>query len=141
MVEDSPLMQERLRAMLDDMDGVHLVGQADDEAGAVNGIFQTLPDAVVLDLNLSHGSGMTVLWQIKQAYPHICVLVLTNWGDLQHHNKCKRLGANFFFDKSKHLEAFFRAVTDLAAKHLATECVVVSPDISMSFAPRGKHHV
>lgn len=134
-------MQERLRAMLDDIAGVHLVGQADGEADAVNGVFQTLPDAVILDLNLNQGSGMAVLWQVKQAYPHIRVLVLTNLGDLQHHKKCKRLGADFFFDKSKHLEAFSRTLTDLAAQHLATECVVASPNISMSFASRGESNV
>lgn len=122
LVEDSPLMQERLCAMLGEIAGVHLIGQADSEAGAVNGIFQTLPEAVILDLNLVQGSGMGVLWQVKQAYPQIKVLVFTNLGDLQHRKKCQRLGADGFFDKSKSPEAFIRALTDLAADQLAEGC-------------------
>ncbi len=121
LVEDSPLMQERLRALMEDIEGVHVISIVDREDDAVRGISQTLPDVVILDLNLSQGSGMSVLWQTKQAYPQVKVFVCTNMGDLQHRKKCHRLGADAFFDKSKGLGAFIGALADLAANQQARE--------------------
>lgn len=110
-------MQLRLRSMIEEIPGTRHVGQATGEAEAVAGILAIQPDAVVLDLNLNPGSGMGVLWRIKQAHPSIKILVLTSLGDQQHRKKCQQLGADFFFDKAKELQALARVLGELANSH------------------------
>ena len=100
IVEDSAVMRENLQAMLSDFSDVKIVGHAVDESGAITQIDATLPDVVILDLNLESGSGINVLRDVKKRHPEIKVIVLTNYTDDHYAEACKRANADYFFDKS-----------------------------------------
>ena len=100
IVEDSEAMRESLRTMLSDFHDVIIVGYAVDEKGAVEQINALLPDAVILDLNLLSGSGISVLKNVKKHHAGIKVMVLTNCNDALYADACKRANADYFFDKS-----------------------------------------
>ncbi|GAB4253466.1 two-component system sensor histidine kinase NtrB [Deferrisoma sp.] len=59
----------------------------------------TLPDAVVLDLNLPRLHGLDVLRQIKRIHPETVVVVLTGHGSERTAMKALRLGANDYITK------------------------------------------
>src|SRR6185437_2271519 len=60
-VEDSPLIRERLAESIADPGRIEIVGQADSEQAAI-GMLSAAPwDAMVLDLQLRHGTGIGVL--------------------------------------------------------------------------------
>jgi len=104
IVEDSPVICERLHNMIDDIQNIELVGDADNEADAVRNICASQPDLVILDLTLAGGSGMEVLRQIKsQAFPCMAI-VLTNYAYPQYKKRCMELGADYFLDKSLDIE-------------------------------------
>ena len=100
IVEDSAVMRENLQAMLSDFSDVKIVGHAADESGAITQIDATLPDVVILDLNLESGSGINVLKNVKKRHPEIKVIVLTNYTDEHYVDACRRANADYFFDKS-----------------------------------------
>ena len=100
IVEDSAVMRENLQTMLSDFSNVEIVGHAADESGAIAQIEATLPDVVILDLNLESGSGINVLKNVKKHHPEIKVIVLTNYTDDHYADACKRANADYFFDKS-----------------------------------------
>lgn len=114
LVEDSPLMQDRLNTLIGEISNVTVIAQCNSESEALLGIAETHPDLVILDLNIAQGHGMSVLWKTKQAHPEIKVIVLTNLGDLQYHKKCHRMGADYFFDKSKDFGKFVATLKNLA---------------------------
>ena len=114
LVDDSKSMRERLRAMLGEIAGVELIAEADNEIDALRGINASLPDLVILDIKLKHGSGIEVLRQVAPLRPRVKVAVLTNHGQPQYRTRCLDLGAHCFYDKSKEINAFAQMLNDLA---------------------------
>ena len=88
IVEDSETMRESLRSMLSEFHNIRITGYAADETGAIEQINATLPDVVVLDLNLQSGTGVAVLKDVKKHHAGIIVMevrdVFSNWNKTGH---------------------------------------------------------
>ncbi len=100
IVEDSSLVQVRVGLMLKGIEGTEIVGFARESEKAIEMIFESRPDMVILDINLYQGSGIDVLQAIKESMPETVVIVLTNYPYPHYEKKCMDLGADYFFDKS-----------------------------------------
>ena len=100
IVENSLNMHDSLQSVLSDMSEVKVVGHAVNESGAIKRIEALLPDAVILDLGLQSGSGIGVLEHIKKHHATIKVIVFTHYTDEICIDRCKRAGADYFFDRS-----------------------------------------
>lgn len=100
IVEDAAIMLENLRSILSDISGVTVIGHATGEAGAIERIDMLLPDLVILDISLKNGAGIGMLENIKKRYPGVKVMILTDCTDEFYFNRCKRAGADYFFDKA-----------------------------------------
>lgn len=100
IVENSSSNRASLQSVLSDMSAVKVVGHAVSEAGAIERIGVLLPDVVILDLSLQSGAGMGVLENIKKYHATIKVIVFTRYTDESCIDRCKRAGADYFFDKS-----------------------------------------
>lgn len=100
LVDDSPHFIERLKEMLAPLSSVEIVGCAGDIPEAKRSIRTTVPDVVLLDLNLPGGSGIELLRALKADSPEVKVIVLTNYAFPQYKKKCLTLGAYAFLDKS-----------------------------------------
>ncbi len=100
IVEDSAVIQNRLTRMLEEIDDVNLVGIA----AGLNDTYQTIlahrTEALILDLQLSDGNGLSLLKKIKASHPHIRVVVLSNHASEANRLLAKRAGADRFLDKS-----------------------------------------
>jgi DNA-binding NarL/FixJ family response regulator len=99
VAEDSNCVVERLTTLLTDLPQVELVGRATDVPGAVQGIRDCLPDAVIVDLHMPGGNGIDIINAAKQFRP-ATVIVLANSSYPQYRAKCQAAGADAFFDKS-----------------------------------------
>jgi DNA-binding NarL/FixJ family response regulator len=119
LVEDSPLVCERLEAMLASVAGAITVGRAAGADEAVRKILSTRPDAVVLDLKLAQGSGFDVLRAVHDQAPDIDVYVLSNLAGEPYRRRAERLGARGFFDKTNEFE---RVRDTLAARAAQPPC-------------------
>src|SRR5262245_23169035 len=100
LVEDSPAIRVRLAEMLGKLEGVSIVGEADNPASAIDGILRTRPHCVVLDIKLVGGSGLEVLRKFKPADPSIAFIMFTNHVEPQYRKVCMGHGASYFLDKS-----------------------------------------
>jgi DNA-binding NarL/FixJ family response regulator len=116
IVDDSRIVVERLAALLEEVPGARLVGQAGDVRAAVNGIHKTKPDAVILDLHMPGGSGLDVLRAIRADHPDVYVLICTNFPYPEYREECLAAGANLFLDKSADFEKIPAILRDLAQK-------------------------
>lgn len=100
VVEDSPPICERIVQMINEMHDMQVVGTANNAPGAIQGITTCLPHAVILDLRLAQGSGLTVLKAVTQNTPRPKIMVLTNFSSDQYRNLAQEHGADAFLDKS-----------------------------------------
>ena len=104
IIEDSELIRTQLLRVLAAEPRIQVVAVASEEETAVQVILAKQPDAVLLDLSLSPGSGLNVLKRIRAAESGARVLVLTNNVDSVLRTACMAMGASGFFDKTQELD-------------------------------------
>jgi diguanylate cyclase len=104
IVEDSEFIRSQLLRVLAAESRIHVVAIASEEETAVQLILEKQPHAVLLDLSLSPGSGLSVLKRIRAADCSARVLVLTNNVDHALRTTCLGLGAFGFFDKTNEMD-------------------------------------
>jgi DNA-binding NarL/FixJ family response regulator len=125
IVEDSPLVLERLIALLGALPDTQVVGHAAGAQEAVRAIMAAQPDLVVIDLRLAQGTGFDVLIELHERAPGIELYMLTNSSSVSYRRQAARLGARGFFDKSN-FERMRDFVAQRAANHAhlngATPC-------------------
>jgi DNA-binding NarL/FixJ family response regulator len=115
LVEDSPLLVDRLRAMLASIEGVSQVGHSASAGNALPRILAERPDVVVLDIKLRQGTGFDVLRALHQVAPEIAVFMLSNFATEPYRRLAAELGAQDFFDKTNELDAMRAAIAERAA--------------------------
>ena len=115
LVEDSPLVLQRLQKMLEAIPATRVVGEATGAEEAIDGILLSEPDVVVLDLKLANGTGFDVLGALHARQPGIAFYMLSNHASEPYRRHAERLGAAGFFDKTTEFERVRDAVAQRAA--------------------------
>ena len=100
LIEDALHVRKRLRAILQTVPGLTVVGEAESVSGGINGVLGSDVDTVLLDLQLTDGTGLDVLPELKARRPALNVIVLTNFSSTQYRQACFAAGADVFLDKS-----------------------------------------
>lgn len=100
IVEDSILIQNRLVQFIEELPDMHIMGVSGDVNEAYRTILDISPDAMILDLQLGEGNGLSLLKDIKKYKPNIKVMILTNHATDANRLHALRAGADNFLDKS-----------------------------------------
>ena len=117
IVDDSPLVRERLVHMVSQFSGVEIVGQTGDPQAALDAIRRSPPRVVILDIRLPGCSGIDLLPDIKKLDPAPVVIMLTNYPYPQYRERSMKAGADFFLNKSTE----FQRIREILEKVLSHE--------------------
>lgn len=101
LVEDSPLLVQRISELVAELPGIRLAGTAASEAEALQQLESGGIDAVILDLQLHTGSGFGILRALHRRTPSPRVVVFTNFAINAYRDTALALGATHFLDKSR----------------------------------------
>lgn len=115
IADDSVVVRQRLMRMLGEMNGVEVVGQADDVPMARNLVETLKPDVAILDIRMPTGSGADLVPDLKKLNPAPKVIMLTNYAYPENRKKCMDGGADFFFDKSTEFQKVVAVLKDMLA--------------------------
>ena len=116
IVEDSALILESLRAALEELAPVVVVGSAADESSAVRWLLEPSNawDLAIVDVFLKSGSGLGVLASAARADGPGKKVVFTNYATRDVRERCQALGADRVFDKSSELDGLIDYCSRLA---------------------------
>lgn len=90
--------------MVSDVCDVDLVGYAERADSAVVLIAVLCQEVIILDLQLSAGSGLDVLREVRRLIPAAVVLVLTAYASHGNRQAYLQMEADLFFDKCTEME-------------------------------------
>jgi DNA-binding NarL/FixJ family response regulator len=76
-VDDHSLIRAGVRALVMDIPGYAVIGEASDGAQLLERFDALQPDIVLLDLSMKHTGGLDALKELKGAYPKSKVLILS----------------------------------------------------------------
>jgi NarL family two-component system response regulator LiaR len=100
VVDDHQVVRQGLRFVLEQEEGIEVVGECADGPSALQAVRTLEPAVVLLDLFLPGQDGISVLGQIKQDRPATEVLVLTSSSDEEHLLAAVRAGAIAYLPKT-----------------------------------------
>ena len=100
LADDHALVRAGIRALLEKIDRVEVVGEAGDGLQALELIKQLGPDVVLLDLTMPGLSGFEVLRETRERFPHVSTIVLSVHDSEEYAFHALRSGAVGYLPKS-----------------------------------------
>ena len=115
LADDHPVYRLGLRALLDTVEGVEVVGEAETGAQAVAAAADLQPDVVVMDLRMPDIDGIEATRRIVESQPELAVLILTYSDEADSVFEAMRAGARGYVVKEAGQDAIVRAIQDVAS--------------------------
>lgn len=121
LVEDSALVRERVRELIDEFPKLILAGEYDNAAAAITALRRKPADIVLLDIKLRGSAGQDVIRHVKGTAPATVVIVFTNHSEDEYRDLFIRLGADYFFSKTHDTERLRETLEQLCANTPLTD--------------------
>ncbi len=111
IVDDSSIMREGLKLLLNLEDGFHVVGESDHRIECLHMLSELNPDILILNLCMSEKSGFDILSKLNQdANRKFKVLILTDSDDVQFLSKSMKIGIDGYLLKSAKVDELKKAI-------------------------------
>ena len=127
VVDDHPMVIEGMKAILQQISFVEVVGTANNSFQALELTDTLQPDLIITDINLPEVSGIELTTRIKKKYPSIKVIGMSTFNDRSYISQMIQSGADGFLVKSASREEIEHAIPMVLEGQL-----YLSVDITMS---------
>jgi DNA-binding NarL/FixJ family response regulator len=115
VADDHPVFRQGLRALLEGVPDIELIGEAADGEEAVSAALELKPDVVLMDVRMPGLNGIDATRKIVAADPGIGILVLTMFEDDDSVFAAMRAGARGYVLKGSEQEEVMRAIRSIAS--------------------------
>lgn len=100
LADDHQFMLEGVQSILKEDTSLDIVATAQNGHQLIDAVIREKPDLVLLDLNMPGYDGLQCLEKIKQGFPGIKVLILSNYSQPDLVNKIKKMQADGYLAKN-----------------------------------------
>jgi DNA-binding NarL/FixJ family response regulator len=101
LVDDHPMVRERLAEIIGREPDLTVCGEAESHAQALDVIAAQSPDLVIIDLTLKNSNGLELIRELHDRYPRLLMLVLSMHDDALHAERAIRAGACGYITKQE----------------------------------------
>lgn len=101
LVDDHPMVRERLAQLIAQEPDLQVCGEAEDVASALAGIGRSSPDIVIVDLSLKNSRGMELIRILHERSPNLPILVLSMHDENAYAERVLRAGARGYITKQE----------------------------------------
>lgn len=124
IADDHALVREGLRATLEGMAGVQVVGEAADGRAALDLVSQLQPDVLLADIGMPEMNGLAVLRTLREAGSPVHVVLLTMYDSEDHVAEALRHGAAGYLVKNSALDDLDKALAAVRRGEIYTSASV-----------------
>jgi DNA-binding NarL/FixJ family response regulator len=111
IADDHPVVRGGLRALIDSLAGLEVVGEAADGESAVREAQLLRPDVVLMDVRMPGVDGVEATRRIRERVPETAVLILTMYDDDATVFTAMRAGARGYLLKGAEQEEILAAIS------------------------------
>ena len=101
IVDDHPLVRERVAELINQEPDLAVCGESEDANGALAAVKQHAPDVAVIDITLKDTYGIELIKQLKDLYPKLPMLVLSMHDESLYGERALRAGARGYLTKQE----------------------------------------
>ncbi len=110
VVEDHPMVRERLAELVNKEDDMEVCGEADNVTTALELIQQLNPDIIIIDITLRGSSGLDLIRTLRKSPIETPILTLSMHDETAYAHRALRAGANGFIMKNQASKEIVSAV-------------------------------
>jgi len=125
VAEDHTILREGLVTLLDSLNEIEVVGQAEDGLKAIRAVEKHTPDLLMIDLSMPKMNGIAAIKDIKGRYPETKILVLTVHKSESYILETFQAGADGYCLKYANYDEL-----QMAIRHVLSGKPYLSPDVS-----------
>jgi DNA-binding NarL/FixJ family response regulator len=114
LADDHALVRAGIRALLQNIAGIEVVGEADDGHDALRQIAELRPHVVLMDIAMPGLNGLDTTARITKAFPEVRVIMLSMHANEEYVLQALRSGAAGYLLKGARLPELELAVTSVA---------------------------
>jgi DNA-binding NarL/FixJ family response regulator len=100
IVEDQELIRKSLKIVLESISEIEIIGMAGNGEEAIELCGRENPEIVLMDIQMPVMDGVKATEEIKRRFPHIKVIILTTFQDINHVIKALNAGAEGYILKA-----------------------------------------
>jgi DNA-binding NarL/FixJ family response regulator len=114
VVDDHAIVRDGLKALLDSVEGIEVVGEAGSGETSIGVVEACLPDVVLMDVAMPGIGGIEATRRIMSRVPATAVVMLTMYGEDEFVFAALRAGARGYLLKGAEQEALTRTILAVA---------------------------
>lgn len=101
LVDDHPLVRERLAEIINQEPDLMVCGEAQDRAGALAAMAAHRPELAIIDLALKDSDGLELIKDIRLQWPNVLMLVVSMYEESLYAERVIRAGARGYVTKQE----------------------------------------
>lgn len=113
IADDHSMVREGLKQLIELEDDIEVIAQTGDGKETIDKIKETMPDVVLLDINMPIMNGLEVLEVIKQENLNVKVLILTIHNEIEYLYKAVEIGVNGYVLKDSESDVLIKAIRSI----------------------------
>ena len=114
IADDHPLMRKGLTDILNGVEGIEVVGAAEDGAAAIALAYAVKPDIVLMDISMPGMDGIEATEKLVEMDSGVRVVMLTSYSEREKITQALAAGAVSYLTKDAPPEAVIRAIRSAA---------------------------
>jgi DNA-binding NarL/FixJ family response regulator len=99
VVDDHQMFRASLRQIIESMNDMEVIAEADNGLSAIKQVQKFKPDIVIMDIRMPVVDGIDATRQIKSEYPGIKIIALSSHSDRSYVEKMLQAGASDYLSK------------------------------------------
>lgn len=110
VADDHTILRQGIKALLDNQEGIEVVGEAKDGREAIKTIEEVFPDVILMDIAMPGLNGLEATRRIKKKFPKIKVVVLTMHANEEYIFQILKAGADGYLVKETAFQDLISAI-------------------------------
>ncbi len=125
LADDHALVRTGLRRLLDDVDGLSVIGEAGNGNDAILCVKELNPDVAILDINMPELNGIQATEILRRDHPELRIIIISMHSDELFPQRLLKAGANAYLTKDSGIKEITHAINEVMASrsYICTEVV------------------
>ena len=113
LADDHALVRTGLKRLIDDVDGLSVIGEAENGSEAVKYVNELKPDVVILDINMPELNGIQATEILRRDHSELKIIIISMHSDELFPQRLLKAGANAYLTKGSGIEEISHAIFEV----------------------------